>query len=87
MSIFVGLNFCTFILVAVGQIAIFKELRRASIMEKTQQSRTRDLKVARNIIFVATTDFLCWFPIGVMGKVSVIPHININIISNVRNEG
>ncbi|XP_060601496.1 G-protein coupled receptor GRL101-like isoform X2 [Ruditapes philippinarum] len=68
VSIFVGLNFCTFILVAVGQISIFTELRRStSAMKKTQLSRRRDLKVARNLILVATTDFLCWFPIGVMG--------------------
>ncbi|XP_060587650.1 G-protein coupled receptor GRL101-like, partial [Ruditapes philippinarum] len=68
VSIFVGLNFCTFILVAAGQISIFSELRRAtSSMQKTQKSRKRDLKVARNLILVATTDFLCWFPIGVMG--------------------
>ncbi|XP_060562539.1 G-protein coupled receptor GRL101-like [Ruditapes philippinarum] len=68
VSIFVGLNFCTFILVAIGQISIFTELRRStSVMKKTQMSRRRDLKVARNLILVATTDFLCWFPIGVMG--------------------
>ncbi|XP_060589660.1 G-protein coupled receptor GRL101-like, partial [Ruditapes philippinarum] len=68
VSIFVGLNFCTFILVAVGQISIFTELRRStSAMKKTEISRRRDLKVARNLILVATTDFLCWFPIGVMG--------------------
>jgi hypothetical protein len=75
VSIFVGLNFCSFILVAIGQISIFTELRRAgSAMKKTQQSRKRDLKVARNLILVATTDFLCWFPIGVMGTylVSII---------------
>jgi hypothetical protein len=73
MSIFVGLNFCTFILVAIGQISIFTELRRAgSVMKKTHQSRKRDLRVARNLIFVATTDFLCWFPIGVMGKYVVL---------------
>jgi hypothetical protein len=70
VSIFVGLNFCTFILVAIGQISIFTELRRStSVMKKTQISRRRDLKVARNLILVATTDFLCWFPIGVMGKI------------------
>jgi hypothetical protein len=71
VSIFVGLNFCTFILLAIGQVSIFTELRRStSVMKKTEKSRKRDLRVARNLILVATTDFLCWFPIGVMGKVS-----------------
>ncbi|XP_053380122.1 uncharacterized protein LOC123556154 [Mercenaria mercenaria] len=68
VAIFVGLNFCTFILVGLGQCAIFIELRKAtSTIKKTQRSRKQDLKVARNLILVATTDFLCWFPIGVMG--------------------
>ncbi|XP_053405045.1 uncharacterized protein LOC123522896 [Mercenaria mercenaria] len=68
VAIFVGLNFCTFILVGLGQLAIFIELRKAtSTIKKTERSRKQDLKVARNLILVATTDFLCWFPIGVMG--------------------
>ncbi|XP_053405246.1 uncharacterized protein LOC123523149 isoform X2 [Mercenaria mercenaria] len=68
VAIFVGLNFCTFILVGIGQLAIFIELRKAtSTIKKTERSRKKDLKVARNLILVATTDFLCWFPIGVMG--------------------
>lgn len=68
VSIFVGLNFCTFVLVAFGQLSIFLELRKATDgIKQTQKSRKRDLQVARNLIFVATTDFLCWFPIGLMG--------------------
>jgi hypothetical protein len=69
VSIFVVLNFIAFILVAFGQLSIFLELRKSSIGgKKTQKSRKRDLQVAKNLIFVATTDFLCWFPIGLMGK-------------------
>ncbi|XP_053373490.1 uncharacterized protein LOC123531432 isoform X2 [Mercenaria mercenaria] len=73
--IFVGLNFCTFVLVAVGQLSIFMELRKAnSSIRKTQRARRTDLKVARNLILVATTDFLCWFPIGVMGLMALGGH-------------
>ncbi|XP_060586516.1 uncharacterized protein LOC132742201 [Ruditapes philippinarum] len=72
VSIFVGLNFGTFILVAFGQLSIFLELRKSSMgVKKTQQSRKRDLQVAKNLILVATTDFLCWFPIGLMGIISL----------------
>ncbi|XP_053389711.1 uncharacterized protein LOC123562081 [Mercenaria mercenaria] len=75
VSIFVGLNFCTFIIVAFGQVSIFTELRRATYgMKKTQKSRRRDLQVARNLILVATTDFLCWFPVGVMGIMALNGH-------------
>ncbi|XP_060607609.1 G-protein coupled receptor GRL101-like [Ruditapes philippinarum] len=72
VSIFVGLNFSTFILVAFGQLSIFLELRKSSMVgKKTQKSRKRDLQVAKNLILVATTDFLCWFPIGLMGILSL----------------
>ncbi|XP_045206138.2 G-protein coupled receptor GRL101-like [Mercenaria mercenaria] len=75
VAIFVCLNFCTFCLVAVGQLSIFLEMRKAtSGLKKTQMSRKRDLKVARNLILVATTDFMCWFPIGVMGIIALGGH-------------
>ena len=67
--IFVGLNFATFVLVAFGQWSIFMEIRSVSGgMEKASTGRKNDLKVARNLLLVVLTDFLCWFPIGVMGK-------------------
>ncbi|XP_053400437.1 G-protein coupled receptor GRL101-like [Mercenaria mercenaria] len=84
VSIFVGLNFCTFIIVAFGQVSIFTELRKATYgIKKTQKSRRRDLQVARNLILVATTDFLCWFPIGVMEIGSAILQYK-NLSSSVR---
>ena len=69
ITVFVGLNFITFILVALGQVSIFMEVKKSSSsMQKMHSGRRRDLTVARNLLLVVTTDFLCWFPIGVMGK-------------------
>jgi hypothetical protein len=69
LSVFVCLNFITFILVAVGQLSIFVEIRKsAGIATSTETARKRDLKVARNLLLVVGTDFLCWFPIGVLGN-------------------
>ena len=68
--VFVGLNFITFLLVGIGQAMIFIEIRKSAKQVRKSKSRQRDLQVARNLILVATTDFLCWFPIGVMGEYS-----------------
>jgi hypothetical protein len=69
VAIFVGLNFATFVLVAFGQWSIFMEIRSVSGgMEITSAGRKNDLTVARNLLLVVLTDFLCWFPIGVMGR-------------------
>ncbi|XP_060588098.1 G-protein coupled receptor GRL101-like [Ruditapes philippinarum] len=76
ISIFVGLNFITFTLVAFGQISIFLEVKKSSSsMQKMHSGRRRDLIVARNLLLVVTTDFLCWFPIGVMGIMALNGHV------------
>ncbi|XP_060558647.1 G-protein coupled receptor GRL101-like [Ruditapes philippinarum] len=76
LSVFVCLNFLTFILVAVGQLSIFIEIRNYSgIATTVESSRKRDLKVARNLLLVVATDFMCWFPIGVMAMFALSGHV------------
>jgi hypothetical protein len=71
VAIFVGLNFITFVLVAFGQVAIFMEFKKTIIAHTANEARKQDLTIARNLLLVVTTDFLCWFPIGVMGNLNV----------------
>lgn len=74
--IFVGLNFVTFCLIGIGQMVIYLEMKKATarvrhfspMKEKGETGRRRELRVARNLLLVVATDFLCWFPIGCMGK-------------------
>lgn len=69
ISIFIGFNSVTFILIAVGQWLIYSEINTSKKMVGGQRSkRNNDLRVARNLLLVVTTDFLCWFPIGILGK-------------------
>ena len=67
-AIFIGFNFVAFLLIAAGQCLIFREIRVTSNIRKASSNRRNDLVVARNLLLVVSTDFLCWFPIGVMGK-------------------
>ncbi|XP_060581191.1 uncharacterized protein LOC132737848 [Ruditapes philippinarum] len=74
--IFIGLNFVTFVLIAAGQLFIFAEIKKTRTAQKSMNvSRKYDLTVARNLLLVVTTDFLCWFPIGVMGILSMNGYI------------
>ena len=75
--IFIILNFVIFILIALGQYSIFKA--KADINEKSrnlsgavaQRRYENDLAIARQLSLVVITDFLCWFPIGVMGLMAL----------------
>ena len=68
--IFIGLNFVMFVVIAVGQLLIFREVTSPANdnMLKLKKNRKRELQVARNLLVVATTNFLCWFPVGILGK-------------------
>ena len=68
--IFIGFNFVMFILISVGQWLIFHEISNTSdkVTSKGRTGRKQELRVARNLLLVAMTDFLCWFPVGVIGK-------------------
>ena len=69
VSIFIGFNFITFLAIAFGQWVIYTTINSAKQKVKACTSgRRNDLRVARNLLLVASTDFLCWFPIGILGK-------------------
>ena len=71
ISIFIGFNSVTFILIAIGQWMIYNEINSSKKLVGGKRSkRSNDLRVARNLLLVVTTDFLCWFPIGILGKTS-----------------
>jgi hypothetical protein len=68
-SVFVIFNFAMFVLIALGQLLIYTEVRNQTKQSrKMNVSRNNDLIVARNLLLLVSTDFLCWFPIGVMGN-------------------
>lgn len=72
LAIFIGFNFMTFMLIAIGQWLIYNEIHRSKLRANSQsKSRGNDLKIARNLLLVVSTDFLCWFPIGCMGMLHI----------------
>ena len=68
-GIMIIFNFVLFLLIASGQAVIYWTVSGASAMSATTDSerKSRDLSVARRLITIVVTDFLCWFPIGVLG--------------------
>ncbi|XP_045194790.2 G-protein coupled receptor GRL101-like [Mercenaria mercenaria] len=71
--IFVCLNFVAFVLIALGQWSIYRNIRRSSVAGASK-NRKKDLTVSRNLLLVVSTDFLCWFPIGCIGMMAMSGH-------------
>ena len=70
--IFIVFNLLTFLLIAWGQWLIYAEVSSDKRpIAKSAESRKKELRVARNLLLVVLTDFLCWFPIGLLGKTQI----------------
>ncbi|XP_060064610.1 G-protein coupled receptor GRL101-like [Ylistrum balloti] len=70
-AVFVCLNSFVFVIIAIGQLCMFKSLMTSGGSRVASSlTRQRDMIVARTLFLVVATDFFCWFPIGVMGLMS-----------------
>ena len=65
-SVMIILNFVLFLLIAVGQAFIYWSVRSNSI-SSSKKTGSRDTTVARRLTIIVLSDFLCWFPIGLLG--------------------
>ena len=60
-------NLALCIAISLGQLSIYWSIRSNAMETVGPTSTSRDLTVARRLITVVVSDFLCWFPIGVLG--------------------
>jgi hypothetical protein len=63
-------NFVLFLLIAIGQTFIYWSVQKNAVAADTTR-KTQDTTIARRLITVAVTDFLCWFPIGLCGLLAL----------------
>ena len=71
-GVMIVLNFVLFLLIASCQFLIFRSIRSSGKAVALSSSNSRDAAIARRLLAVVMTDFLCWFPIGVVGLVARI---------------
>ncbi|KAL8566701.1 hypothetical protein ACOMHN_050350 [Nucella lapillus] len=66
-GVMIILNFVLFIFIAMGQISIYWSIKQNSMASSSSTGSSKDMTIARRLITIAVTDFLCWFPIGLLG--------------------
>ena len=70
IGVFIVFNFILFLLIATGQAFIYWSVQKNAM--NTYSTRvSRDLTIARRLISVAVSNFLCWFPIGLCGLLAL----------------
>ena len=71
-AVHMGINLVIFLIIAAGQIALCLAYRNNTttghfVSEQAKRQHRKSVKIARQLFLVVITDFLCWFPIFVMG--------------------
>nr|KAG5693027.1 hypothetical protein BaRGS_005651 [Batillaria attramentaria] len=68
-GVMIVFNLVIFLMIAVGQASIYWSVRVNSMRgdSASTSKKTQDATIARRLITVALSDFLCWFPIGLLG--------------------
>ena len=66
-GVMIVLNFVLFLLIAFGQGVIYYTVKASSMKTADVNRSSKDIAIARRLITVAMSDFLCWFPIGLLG--------------------
>ena len=80
VTLFVGLNFVLFLLIGIGQGAIYKLIKdKANRTRKNlnpqsqlyQNQRIQEIAIAKQLSLVVMSNFVCWFPIIIMGLITL----------------
>jgi hypothetical protein len=66
-AVIIVLNFVLCLCVSVGQAVIYWSVQANSMSVSNSSAKNNDLNVARRLMAVAMSNFLCWFPIGLLG--------------------
>ena len=66
-GVMIVFNFILFALIALGQTSIYLSIKTNSMENVNFVHTYRDFVIARRLFTVVVSDFLCWFPIGVLG--------------------
>jgi hypothetical protein len=66
-SVMIVLNMALFVFVAVGQTAIYAAIHSNTLAVAGDSRKQQNASIARRLIAIAVTDFLCFFPVSLFG--------------------
>ncbi|XP_072039665.1 lutropin-choriogonadotropic hormone receptor-like [Amphiura filiformis] len=68
--IFLGINLVCFLVIFLCYVAIFVSVKRSRKSAGRKESLNEEMKMAIKMAAVVGTDFICWFPVIMMGVLS-----------------
>jgi len=70
VGIFIGLNFASFVYILAAYTIMFFTVKRVSKQVRST-NMNRESQMAKRMVFIILTDFLCWMPVIIIGILSL----------------
>lgn len=70
VGIFIGLNFASFVYILSAYIVMFFTVKGVSKQVRST-NMNRESQMAKRMVFIILTDFLCWMPVIIIGVISL----------------
>ncbi|XP_025099145.1 G-protein coupled receptor GRL101-like [Pomacea canaliculata] len=70
-GVMIVFNMVLFVFIAVGQVCIYWSVRMNS-MDGSSTKKSKDIIIARRLATVVVSDFLCWFPVGMLSIMAAV---------------
>ncbi|XP_072041719.1 G-protein coupled receptor GRL101-like [Amphiura filiformis] len=70
IAIFLGINLICFVAILICYIMIFAAIKKSAKKVQRKQTYKEDMRLALKMAAIIGTDFICWFPVIVMGLLS-----------------
>ncbi len=64
---FVGINFIGFLIIGIGYTIMYISINRTMAMVRGTEKK-KQITLAKNMMLIVMTDFVCWLPIIAMGE-------------------
>ncbi|XP_076464213.1 uncharacterized protein LOC143296261 [Babylonia areolata] len=71
-AVMIVFNLLLFLLITVGQMLIFWTVWTTAMTAGTTKKSSQNMVIARRLTTVVISDFLCWFPIGLLGLLAFV---------------
>jgi hypothetical protein len=68
-ALFVGFNFVGFMVIGIGYTIMYFSINKTMSLARGIE-RKKQITLAKNMMIIVLTDFVCWLPIIGMGNVS-----------------
>ena len=71
VSFYIGVNFVAFLFIFIAYVLMYWTVKKSSTAARSRNTK-KEAAMARKLLFIVLTDFVCWMPVILIGVLSLM---------------